>query len=241
MPDEKIDERIESKKILVVEDEKKIARFLQIDLNHNGYNTDVENNGRRALDKIIQGSYDLILLDVMLPEMDGMTICKRVREVSDVPIIMLTAKDDVADRVQGLDLGADDYITKPFATEELLARIRNVFRQREREPKIDEFNEDYKLTFRDIELSPARHIVKVKDETVELTKKEFSLLEYMIKNKSLVLSRDQILRDVWGYDYLGDTNVVDVYIRYLRTKIDEKFGEHYITTVRGIGYSLREE
>lgn len=245
MPDEKIEEQSEEqsepKRILVVEDDKKIARFLQIDLNHSGYSTEIELNGRRALDKIVQGNYDLILLDVMLPGMDGLTICERVRAVSDVPIIMLTAKDDISDRVQGLDIGADDYITKPFAMEELLARIRNVFRQREREPKIDEYNEDFKYVFRDIELSPARHEVKIKGERVELTKKEFSLIEYLMKNKSLVLSRDQILRDVWGYDYLGDTNVVDVYVRYLRTKIDERFGEHYITTIRGIGYSMREE
>lgn len=241
MPDEKLEEKPEPKKILVVDDEKKIARFLQIDLNHNGYSTDIETNGRRALDKIVQGNYDLIVLDVMLPDMNGIEICERVRELSDIPIIMLTAKDDIEDRVKGLDIGADDYVTKPFAMEELLARIRNVFRQREREPKLTEIDEDFKYVFRDIELSPARHEVKIKGERVELTKKEFALIEYLMKNKSLVLSRDQILRDVWGYDYLGDTNVVDVYVRYLRSKIDEKFGDHYITTVRGIGYTMREE
>ena len=225
------------KKIMIVEDERRIARFLQMELEHEGFETESEENGRRAYERIVQEQYDLVLLDIMLPDMDGLEVCRRVREISDVPIIMLTAKDDVEDKVNGLDIGADDYITKPFAIQELLARVRAAIR-------VHKANEDGNrnervLAVKDLVLYPGRYEVRVKGELVELTKKEYSLLEYMLRNKPNVLTRDQILQEVWGYDYVGDTNVVDVYIRYLRAKIDERFDDKYIYTVRGVGYAVK--
>ena len=224
------------KKIFIVEDEKRIARFLQMELEHEGFSTATEGNGKRAYERIAQDSFDLVLLDVMLPDMDGMEICRRTRELSDVPIIMLTARDTVEDKVEGLDIGADDYITKPFSLAELLARIRAALRKREK-PAADAAD---KLTVKNLVLYPAGYEVKVNGEPIELTRKEFALLEYLIRNRRAVLSREQILRQVWGYDYAGDTNVVDVYIRYLRSKIDDKFNEKYIHTVRGIGYVIKD-
>ena len=226
-------------KIFIVEDERRIARFLQIELEHEGYDTAMEDNGRRAFERIVQGDFDLVLLDVMLPEMDGMEICRNVRAVSDVPIIMLTARDDVSDMVSGLDLGADDYITKPFDMQELLARIRRALRSHYKERQ-EESDENERLTVKDLIMIPSRFEVRVKGEFIQLTKKEFTLLEYLLRNKRNVLSREQILQAVWGYDYNGDTNVVDVYIRYLRSKIDERFQDKYIHTVRGIGYAVRD-
>ncbi len=227
----------ESIRVFIVEDERRIARFLQMELEHEGFQTATEENGRRAFERIVQEEYDLVLLDVMLPEMDGLTICRQVRQLSDIPIIMLTAKDEIEDKVNGLDLGADDYITKPFAIQELFARIRAALRKHktaEDEPAGE------MLTVKDLVLYPSRYEVKVKEERVELTKKEYSLLEYLLRNKRNVLTRDQILQKVWGYDYVGDTNVVDVYIRYLRSKIDDHFGQKYIYTVRGVGYVVKD-
>lgn len=227
----------EPMKIFIVEDERRIARFLQMELEHEGFETAMEANGRRAYERILQGSFNLVLLDLMLPDMDGMEICRNVRKLSDVPIIMLTAKDDVEDKVNGLDLGANDYITKPFAIQELIARIRAVLRNYH--PSNDT-PEGEILVAKDLVMYPNRYEVRVKDETVELTKKEYLLLEFLMRNKRTVLSRDQILQKVWGYDYVGDTNVVDVYIRYLRAKIDERFGEKYIYTMRGVGYVIKD-
>ncbi len=224
-------------KILIVEDEKRIARFVQMELEHEGFTTATEENGQRAYEKIAQGDFDLILLDVMLPDMDGIEICRRTREISDVPIIMLTARDDIDDKVKGLDTGANDYITKPFAIAELLARIRATLRNK---PVRRDDTEGDKITVKNLTVYPARFEARVGDESVELTKKEYALLEFLMKNKRAVLSREQILQQVWGYDYVGDTNIVDVYIRYLRAKIDDRFGEKYIHTVRGIGYVIKE-
>ena len=224
-------------KIFIVEDEKPIARLLQLTLEREGFKTASEPNGRRAYERILQEKYDLVLLDVMLPDMDGMEICRRVREVSDVPIIMLTARDEIKDKVEGLDLGADDYMTKPFAAEELLARIRGVLRrhtERVREA------EESRYVVKNMIIYPERYEVTVKGEHVELTHKEYELLKYLVENKRNVLSRDQILQTVWGYDYIGDTNVVDVYISYLRSKIDDRFGEKYIYTTRGVGYAIKD-
>ncbi len=223
-------------KILIVEDEHRIARFLQMELEHEGFSTANESNGLRAYERIIQEDYDLILLDIMLPDMDGLTICRNVRKLSNVPIIMLTAKDEINDKVTGLDIGADDYITKPFAIQELLARIRSALRkqnniQKEETPSV--------FKFKNIKVYLERHEVKVNDEFVELTKKEYDLLLYLLHNHDHVLSREQILQSIWGYEYMGDTNVVDVYIRYLRSKIDDHFQEKYIHTVRGIGYVIK--
>lgn len=226
-------------RVLIVEDERRIARFLQMELEHEGMNTAIEDNGRRAYERIMQENYDLILLDVMLPDMDGFTICRKVRELSQVPIIMLTAKDDIDDKVQGLDIGADDYITKPFATPELLARMRVVLRRQESQREAREAQEEI-LSVKNLTMYPARHEVKVDAVPVELTKKEYDLLEYLLRNKRTVLTRDQILSNVWDYDYMGDTNVVDVYIRYLRQKLDDRFQEKYIHTMRGVGYVIKD-
>ena len=223
-------------KILIVEDEKNIARFLQIDLEQEGFDTAIEKNGKRAYERIIQEKYDLVLLDVMLPEMDGMEICRRVRQISDIPIIMLTARDEISDKVTGLNLGANDYVTKPFAFEEVLARIRGILRRRNEEPRKDE----KRLVIGNVILYPERYEVRVNDNVIELTHKEFELLQYLVENKPNVLTRDQILQKVWGYDFLGNTNVVDVYISYLRTKIDDKYDEKHIHTIRGVGYVCRD-
>ncbi len=229
-------------KVLIVEDERRIARFLQMELEHEGMETALEDNGRRAYERIIQEQYDIVLLDVMLPEMDGFTICQKVRELSQVPIIMLTARDDIEDKVEGLDIGADDYVTKPFATPELLARMRVVLRRRESQGEGSQQQDisEEKLSIKNLTMYTARHEVVVGDTQVELTKKEYDLLEYLLRNKRNVLSRDQILSNVWGYDYMGDTNVVDVYIRYLRQKLDDKFQEKFIYTMRGVGYVVKD-
>ena len=224
-------------KIFIVEDERPIARLLQLTLEREGFKTASEPNGRRAYERILQEKYDLVLLDVMLPDMDGMEICRRVREVSDVPIIMLTARDEVKDKVEGLDLGADDYMTKPFAAEELLARIRGVIRRHTERVRDAE---ESRYVVKNMIIYPERYEVTVKGERVELTHKEYELLKYLVENKRNVLSRDQILQTVWGYDYIGDTNVVDVYISYLRSKIDDRFGEKYIYTTRGVGYAIKD-
>lgn len=223
-------------KIFIVEDERRIARFLQMELEHEGFATASESNGLRAYERIIQEDYDLVLLDIMLPEMDGLTICKNVRKISDIPIIMLTAKDEISDKVTGLDIGADDYITKPFAIQELLARIRVALRKHNNTAKQEEA---VTFVFKNIIVYLDRHEVTVNGKLVELTKKEYDLLLYMLQNHDHVLSREQILQSIWGYEYMGDTNVVDVYIRYLRSKIDDEFKEKYIHTVRGIGYVIK--
>lgn len=227
---------IESKKIFIVEDEWKIARFLQMELEHEGFETAIESNGRKALDRIMQEDFDLVLLDVMIPEMDGIEVCKRVRELSEIPIIMVTAKDDIEDKVTGLDSGADDYLTKPFAIPELLARIRASFRKHKSLHRLDESE----LQVRNLVLFPNRYEVLVNGQPVELTKKEYDLLEYLVRNKNMVLNREQILQEVWGYEYMGDTNIVDVYVRYLRSKLDEQYDEKYIYTIRGVGYVVKD-
>ena len=225
------------KRILIVEDETKIARFLQMELEYEGYQTVIEGNGRRALDKIMQEDFDLIFLDIMLPEMDGIEICKRTRKISDIPIILVTAKGEIDDKVKGLDIGADDYLTKPFAIQELLARMRTALRKHQASTSCAE---EQSLQIKNLVLYPARYEVQVNGQLVDLTKKEYDLLEYLLRNKQIVLGRERILQEVWGYDYFGDTNVVDVYIRYLRTKLDEQFDEKYIHTVRGVGYVVKD-
>ena len=225
-------------KVLIVEDERHIARFLQMELEHEGFVIATESNGQRAYERIVQENYDLVLLDVMLPDMDGFTICKKIREVMNVPIIMLTARDEIEDKVNGLDLGADDYLTKPFAIQELLARMRACMRKHNSMPK--EAEQGGVLSVKNLKIYTARYEVEVNGEPVELTKTEYDLLEFLVRNRRNILSRDQILSKVWGYDYSGDTNVVDVYIRYLRAKIDDRFGEKYIHTMRGVGYGIKD-
>lgn len=223
------------KKILIVEDEQKIARFLELELKYEGYDVDIAINGRDGLEKGKSDDVDLIILDLMLPGLSGIEVCRRLRQSSDVPIIMLTAKDDVSDKVTGLDIGADDYMTKPFAVEELLARIRVLLKRRN-----NRIQEEDLLEIGKLKLSKNNYKVEYDNENIELTKKEFELLEYLMRNKNIVLSREKILDNVWGYDYYGDTNIIDVYIRYIRSKIDQKYNVSLIETVRGVGYIIRD-
>jgi two-component system response regulator ArlR len=223
------------KKILIVEDEQKIARFLELELKYEGYDVDIANNGREGFEKGKSPDVDLIILDLMLPGLSGIEVCRRLRQTSDVPIIMLTAKDDISDKVTGLDIGADDYMTKPFAVEELLARIRVLLKR-----KYHKTNEQDILKIGKLTLCKNNYKVEFDNENIELTKKEFELLEYLMKNKNIVISREKILDNVWGYDYYGDTNIIDVYIRYLRSKIDQKYNISLIETVRGVGYIIRD-
>lgn len=226
------------KHILIIEDEVKIARFLQLELEHEGYTATTSHDGREGLNMAIQGNYDLVILDVMLPSLNGMEVLRRIRQVSDLPVIMLTAKDDVMDKVMGLDLGAQDYLTKPFAIEELLARIRVLFKLKA--PTSTASSSQNVLTCGKLSVYPDKFEVNYDDTPIVLTKKEFELLVYLMHNKNIVLSRDQILENVWGYNYVGDTNVVDVYIRYLRNKIDQPFQQKLIFTIRGMGYQIKE-
>jgi len=213
-----------------------IARFLELELKYEGYVVDKAHDGRTGLNKALEGNYDLIILDVMLPNLNGMEVLRRIRNNSDIPIIMLTAKDETMDKVMGLDLGADDYVTKPFEIEELLARIRVALKR-----KSSPSNNTNTIIVGSLKLNVDKHLVTYNDKSIDLTKREFDLLEYLMKNNQIVLSRDKILEHVWGYDYLGDTNVVDVYIRYLRSKIDDKHNVKLIHTVRGLGYLLKDE
>lgn len=224
-------------KILIVEDEEKIARFVELELRHEGYEVEKAADGRKGLELAENGGYDLILLDIMLPGLNGIEILRRVRKNSDVPVIMLTARDAVMDKVSGLDMGADDYITKPFAIEELLARIRVTLRKHSAST---ESGRDV-LHCKGITLDSERFKVTYNGVSIELTAKEFSLLHTLMQNKNIVMSRNVLLENVWGYDYFGETNTVDVYIRYLRQKIDEKFGIKLISTVRGVGYVIKDE
>ncbi|OAT79527.1 response regulator transcription factor [Desulfotomaculum copahuensis] len=223
-------------RILVVEDESSLARFLQLELGHEGYRVEVAADGREAVDRIAGECWDLVLLDVMLPGLDGFEVCRRIRECSGVPVIMLTARGATPDKVRGLDAGADDYLTKPFATEELLARVRA--RLRRAPAAIKSSN---KLIAGGLVIHYDTRQVERGGQNISLTKREFDLLAYLAENTGIVLSRETILNHVWGYDYYGDTNVVDVYIRYLRAKIDEPFPARLLHTVRGVGYTLREE
>ena len=222
-------------KILLVEDEEKLARVVELELRYEGYEVEKAFDGREGLEKALSGGFDLILLDIMLPSMSGMEVLRRLRRESQVPVIMVTARDTVVDKVSGLDSGADDYITKPFEIEELLARIRAALRKRPAR------QEGTILTAGPLTMDPERHEVTVKGTAVELTRREFDLLRYLLENKEKVISRESLLDNVWGFDFVGETNAVDVYIRFLRAKIDEAFGIKLIHTVRGVGYVIREE
>jgi len=226
-------------KILIVEDERKLARYLQLELMHEGYEIRLAGDGREALRVHDEWQSDLILLDLMLPELSGIEVCRRIRQKDGVPIIMLTAKDDVSDKVMGLDMGADDYMTKPFAIEELLARIR-VALKRHASSETGEKNERI-LTEGALSLGRDSRTVTYDGRNIQLTKKEFDLLEYLMLHRNVALSRNELLDKVWGYSYAGDTNVVDVYIRYLRCKLDDPFRIKLIHTVRGVGYLFRAE
>lgn len=228
-------------KILLVEDEQKIARFLELELKYEGYEVVHAADGRTGLEMSEDESLDLILLDLMLPRMSGIEVCRRIRASGkNIPIIMLTAKDDVSDKVMGLDMGADDYLTKPFAIEELLARIR-VALKRKVQPA-EEVDKNGKIyTHLGLVVDDKKRQVTYNSNPIELTKKEYELLKYLLENKNIALDRERILEKVWGYDYFGDTNVIDVYVRYLRSKIDQPYGIDMIKTVRGVGYAIYEE
>jgi len=224
-------------KILIIEDENKIARFVELELKYEGYEVEIASDGRTGLEKALHYNVDLVLLDIMLPGLSGIEVCRRIRLESSVPIIMLTAKDDVTDKVAGLDTGADDYMTKPFAIEELLARIRVALNRQSKinQPKVD------MLQIGELKLNLTGHSAYYGEDEIVLTKKEFELLEYLLRNKNIAITREQLLNNVWDYEYLGDTNVVDVYVRYLRQKIDDKYGIRLINTVRGVGYIIKDE
>ena len=225
---------MEKYKILIVEDEKQMAMFIEMELVHEGYEVDTAYDGREGLEKVENNEYDLILLDIMIPSLNGIEVCRRIRQFSNVPIIMLTAKSDVPDKVLGLDVGANDYLTKPFAIEELLARIRVYTREKVLKNKLDE------IKVKDIVMNNITHEVWRDGKEIQLTKKEYDLLEMLLINKNIVLSREKLIEEVWGYDYVGDTNSVDVFIRYLRSKIDDDFEDKLITTIRGVGYVIKD-
>ncbi|PQP84325.1 DNA-binding response regulator [Paenibacillus sp. PCH8] len=242
--------------VLVIEDEPKIARLLELELQYEGYQVGKAGSGIEGLEKVAEGQWDLILLDVMLPGLSGIEVLRRVRaKDATIPIIMLTAKDSVEDKVSGLDLGANDYITKPFQIEELLARVRAALRLsavasvassstsnagNDSSGHKDESEAGW-LTAAGLKLNEGTREISRDGVPIELTPREFDLLVYLLQNQRQVLSRDQIVQAVWGYDYYGDTNVVDVYIRYVRKKVDNGFTPPLIHTVRGVGYVLKEQ
>lgn len=257
--------------ILIVEDEEQIARFIELELMHEGYKTSKASDGRQGLEMALNGGYDLMLLDVMLPELNGLEVLRRLRRTSNLPVIMLTARDAVMDKVSGLDAGADDYITKPFAIEELLARIRRALKNsltvknslpedtnnskgsnsngnnssNSKNNNSKEINSGKNsqdpdiLVHSHVILDKKRHTVKADGHTVELTPREFTMLQVLLENTDIVLSRETLLDKVCGYDYMGETNIIDVYVRYLRSKLDDAFGFRMIQTVRGVGYVIR--
>ena len=225
-----------SGKILVIEDEQNIARMLELELSYEGYEVSKAFDGREGLTLALAGGFDLILLDIMLPALSGMEVLRRLRKSSAVPVIMLTARDSVTDKVSGLDLGANDYITKPFEIEELLARVRAALRNKTADEAAGEV-----LVCGGVRVDVLRREVTVNGTVVGLTKREFDLLHYLMQNKDIVVTREQLLDNVWSFDFDGGTNTVDVYIRFLRGKLDDAFGLKLISTVRGVGYVIRDE
>ena len=222
----------EKQSILIVEDEPQISRFLELELKHENYDTTVCAYGRAALDAALARDFDLIVLDVMLPGLNGIEVLRRLRQEKQTPVIILTARDQVVDKVTGLDIGADDYMTKPFAIEELLARIRKHIKRAA-------LGDAGVIVCGKLSLNSDARVASYDGHAVDLTKKEFDLLEYLLKNRNIVVGREKLLDAVWGFDFYGSTNVVDVYVRYLRSKIDDVYGITLIETVRGAGYVIR--
>ncbi|MCU6793480.1 response regulator transcription factor [Paenibacillus sp. WQ 127069] len=223
------------KTILLIEDEKNLSRFIELELRHESFEVTVAYDGKRGLELALQQEWGVILLDLMLPGMDGIEVCRRIREVKRTPLIMLTARDSLQDRISGLDSGADDYIPKPFAIKELLARIRVVFRRQEDSSE----TVMQLLTFQDITMNLDSRNVTKGGRTIDLTKREYDLLLAFMRNMNRVLAREALLDMVWGFDAVVETNVVDVYVRYLRNKMDNPNEDSCIQTVRGIGYVMR--
>ncbi len=219
------------KNILIVEDEAAISRFLQLELEHENYDCSVCADGREALGLALERNFDLIILDVMLPSLNGIEVLRRLRQTKQTPVIILTARDQVVDKVTGLDIGADDYMTKPFAIEELLARIRLHTKRVQSGAGV--------LTCGKLSVNTDARVAAYDGHPIDLTKKEFDLLEYLMNNRNIVVNREKLLDAVWGFDFYGSTNVVDVYVRYLRSKIDDVYGVTVIETVRGAGYVIR--
>lgn len=234
-------------KILLVEDEEKIARFCTLELEHEGYEVDHVSDGRAGVERALSGEYDLVLLDVMLPELNGMEVLRRVRRESNIPVIMVTARDAVMDEVAGLDAGADDYITKPFAIETLLARVRVLLKRKSVKEKLSTAPESASgkveattsYSFSGVTLDVDRHEVTCQGHEIELTSREFDVLRVLMQHQGTVLNRERLAHEALGYDYVGETNVVDVHIAHLRAKIDDRFGVKLITTVRGVGYVVK--
>ena len=228
------------KNILIIEDEKNLARFVELELKHEGMETEVCHDGRSGFEVATDENknWDLVLLDLMLPELNGLDVARRIRQVSNVPIIMMTARDSVIDQVSGFDHGADDYITKPFEIEELLARIRALDRRINIENEKNKVQQTT-LEYRDLIVEKENRVIRRNDEIIELTKREYELLVELMSNLNIVLSRETLLHKVWEYEKEIETNIVDVYIRYLRNKLDIKGEESYIQTVRGMGYVMR--
>lgn len=223
------------KRILIIEDDEQLSRLLELELIHNGYEPELASDGYTGISKIQSNHYDVVLLDVMLPGIDGLEVCRRIRLFSNVPVIILTAKDSLANKIMGLDSGADDYVTKPFSTEELFARIRAALRRND--SRAVKYN---RLSVGGLTIDIDKREVVRDGKKISLSKREFDLLEYMMRNKNIVLTRDNFLDNIWDYDFMGDSNTVDVYIRYLRSKIDDPFEKKLICTYRGVGYSLKE-
>ncbi len=222
-----------SEKILIVEDDEKISRLIEMELKFEGFEVEKAFDGRDGLNKATTEKADLIILDLMLPKMNGIEVCKRIREHSQIPIIILTAKDGVTDKVIGLDYGADDYMTKPFSNEELIARIRALLRRTKAKTKLDVFE------FEDLKIDYNAYEVYRGGQLITLSKKEFDLLDCLVLNKGIVLSRDKILQEVWGYEYIGNDNILDLYIKYVRDKIDKDHKRKFIQTVRGVGFVFK--
>ncbi len=222
-------------RILIVEDELKISRIIDLQLKYAGYETDTAFDGSEAIVKASMNKYQLILMDVMMPKTDGITACNAIKKLNpEIKIIMLTAKDDIQDIINGLDSGADDYVTKPFVFDELLARIRANMRKKAQPSLSSDL-----LVFEDVIINSVTFEVMRSGKKIELSKTEFDLLRHLIINKGIVLTREQILNKVWGYDYYGSLNIVDVYIKYLRDKIDRDYERKLIQTIRGRGYVVR--
>ena len=222
------------KKILIIEDESNISDFVKMELEYEGYEAEISEDGKEGLIKALREDYDLIVLDLMLPGISGLEVCRRLKKEKDIPVIMLSAKDSVMDKVAGLQIGADDYIAKPFAIEELIARIQVIFRRAEKV-------KSNIIKFKDLSIQLESRTVMKNEEKINLTNKEYELLILLLNNKGKVVTRVNILNEVWGYDYDAGTNVVDVYVSYLRNKLDEKNKEAYIETVRAVGYIISEK
>ena len=229
-------------KILVVDDEEPIAKILDFNLRKEGYDVIVANDGEKAVELAFSEDPDLILLDLMLPKKDGMEVCREVRAQKNIPIIMLTAKNSEIDKVLGLEFGADDYVTKPFSTRELMARVKVNLRRVAKQTEVVEEKNTSEVVIKDIVIYPEAYVIKKNGEEVDLTRREFDLFYYLAQHRGLVLTRENLLQTVWGYDYFGDVRTVDVTVRRLREKVETDSSQpEYIMTRRGVGYFIGEE